>query len=155
MLGIGFTVTPELALESIERDNANRDVLFPYIKSEDIRDRPDLPARQFVINLEGLTESEAARFSQCFEQVKTLVRPERQRSSAAVRAYPWWLHRRSRLALRKALNGIRFTVAIPRVSKYTMPMRLPIGPIYSDTVVVVASESLFMYGVLSSAINFA
>lgn len=155
LLGLGFVITSELAMELIDSNSVNRDVIFPYFKSEDICDRPDLPARQFVINFEGLSESEAANFPQCFERIKTLVRPERQRSSAAVRACPWWLHWRTRPALRKATNGIKFTVVIPRVSKYSMPMRLPVGPIYSDMVVVFASESLFLYGLLSSAISFA
>src|SRR5207247_10927680 len=41
VLGMGFVLEPEEAIDLIEKDVSNQDVLFPYLNGEDLNSRPD------------------------------------------------------------------------------------------------------------------
>lgn len=63
VLGMGFTMSPEVAAEHIERDPCAEDVLFPYLNAQDVNQNPDQTASRWVINfrqwpLERIPESE-------------------------------------------------------------------------------------------------
>jgi len=60
VLGKGFVLTPERALELIARDPKNRDCLFPYLNGEDLNSRPDQSASRWVINFHDWPLSRAA-----------------------------------------------------------------------------------------------
>jgi hypothetical protein len=155
VLGLGFTMSPDRALELIERDLRNRDVLFPYINAEDVCDRSDVSARRWIINFGTRSELEARAFQACFEQLEKTVRPEREKSSAAVRRYPWWLHWRPRPELQRMISRVSSVIAMPLVSKYSIPMRLPSGYVYAHLLGIFVSESDSLYGIISSGIHRA
>jgi methylase of polypeptide subunit release factors len=50
VLGMGFVLSPEQALELIARNPRNRDVLFPYLNGEDLNSRPDQSPSRWVVN---------------------------------------------------------------------------------------------------------
>ncbi|AIP19336.1 Eco57I restriction-modification methylase domain-containing protein [Burkholderia pseudomallei] len=50
VLGMGFVLSEEEAFTFIEKDERNRDVLFPYINGEDINGHPGQKAARWVIN---------------------------------------------------------------------------------------------------------
>ncbi len=154
-LGPGFIVTPTHAHELIARRPRNRDVLFPYINAEDVCDQAEVLPRRYIINFGQLNKEAASEFEECFERVEALVKPERERSSAAVRKHPWWLHWRSRPELNRALRKLNWMIVMPLVSKYSMPMRLPNIFVLSHALGVFASESDELYGMISSAIHRA
>jgi hypothetical protein len=63
VLGMGFVLTPEEAAALIEKDERNRQVLFPYLNGEDLNSRPDQSPSRWVINfsnypLERIDEDE-------------------------------------------------------------------------------------------------
>ena len=63
VLGLGFVLTPEEAAALIEKDERNRQVLFPYLNGEDLNSRPDQSPSRWVINfsdfpLERISEEE-------------------------------------------------------------------------------------------------
>ena len=50
ILGMGFVLEPEQAHALIEKDERNRDVLFPYLNGQDLNSRPDQSPSRWVIN---------------------------------------------------------------------------------------------------------
>jgi hypothetical protein len=50
VLGMGFVMTPEESQALIERNPANKEVLFPYLNGEDLNSRPDQSPSRWVIN---------------------------------------------------------------------------------------------------------
>ncbi len=63
VLGMGFILTPEEATRLIEKDELNRQVLFPYLNGDDLNSRPDQSPSRWVINffnypLERIDEDE-------------------------------------------------------------------------------------------------
>ena len=60
---MGFVLTPDEAAALIEKDERNRQVLFPYLNGEDLNSRPDQSPSRWVINffdypLERIDEEE-------------------------------------------------------------------------------------------------
>jgi len=162
VLGLGFTMTPERARELIEDDTHNRDVLFPYVTAGDLCDRADVSPRRWVINFYDWSEADALRYHACFDIIEKLVRPERQRRNErgeyALRRpllQRWWQYADKRPALYRGTATLRSVIAMPLHSKYSIPLRLPNGYVYSHGLAVFASESETLYGIISSEVHRA
>jgi hypothetical protein len=153
ILGIGFTMTPTRAQQLIARDARNRDVLAPYINAEDLCDRPDISPSRWVIDFGGRSENEASSYLECFEQVQRLVKPQRIVLTNRQRRETWWRFTRRSPALYSAISSIRNVIAMPLVSKYSIPVRLPTGYVYAHKLAIFASESDELYGLISSLIH--
>jgi len=153
VLGLGFILTADRARQLIKNDSRNREIIFPYITAEDICGRSDFSASRQIINFGSRSKNAAATFSECFAQLMESVKPERQRSSSAVQTYPWWLYWRPRKELYQKILSLSSVIVIPRVSKYTIPILVPTGQVYSDRLAVIASDSKLLFGILSSQIH--
>lgn len=161
VLGMGFTLEPERARQLIEADPRNAEVLFPYLNGEDLNTRPDGSARRWVINFHDRPEERAASYPAPFAQVATDVKPERRRTNADgnyVLKSPlpqrYWHYAGKRPALVGALEGLRHVIAVTRVSKVVMPVLVPTGQVYSDSLGVFASDDPGLLAVLSSAPHY-
>ncbi|GAA2170572.1 MULTISPECIES: Eco57I restriction-modification methylase domain-containing protein [Glycomyces] len=153
VLGLGFVITPEEASSWIEVDPNNKKVLFPYLNGEDLNQRPDSSPPRWVIDFFAKTEEEARVFDLPFERVCQTVKPEREKGAAHARKTPWWQFTRQRPALRKAIADLDQVLAIARVSKTVMPLRVPTGQVVSEAAVVFATDSYADQAVLSSGLH--
>jgi hypothetical protein len=153
VLGMGFTLDPAKASSWIQADPKNAEVLFPFLNGEDINSRPDLSAPRWVIDFNDRSEAEAQEYELPYEQVCTLVRPQRERGSGQWRTRPWWLFERSRPKMRKAIANLDEVIVITRVSKTVMPVRVPTGEVFSEATVVFATDSYVDQAVLSSSLH--
>ena len=153
VLGMGFTVNPTKASSWIQVDPKNANVLLPFLNGEDINSRPDLSAPRWVIDFNDRSEAEAQTFRLPYEQVRTLVRPQRERGSGQWRTRPWWLFERSRPKMRKAIVKLGEILVIARVSKTVIPVRVATGCIPSEAIVVFATDSYADQAVLSSSLH--
>ncbi len=153
VLGLGFTMTPERARELIELDEHTRDVLFPYINADDVCNRPDVSPRRWIINFHDWDIQRSSTFAQAFEQLRTLVEPQRRRDNRAQYRELWWRFAERRSTLYKAIGSNPNVIAMPLHSKYSIPMRLPSSYIYSHALGIFASGSNNLYGLLSSQIH--
>ncbi|AWS48740.1 SAM-dependent methyltransferase [Streptosporangium sp. 'caverna'] len=153
VLGMGFVLEPEEASAWKDADPRNAEVLFPYLGGEDLNSRPDASPSRWVIDFNEHAESEARRYRLPYERVLELVRPERAKKPKAVRNAPWWIFLRSRPAMRKAIAGLEEVLVIALVSKTVMPMRVPIGQVFSHKLGVFATDSFTDQAVLSSSLH--
>jgi len=162
VLGLGFTMTPERASEIIKHNERNRCVLFPYINGEDLCNRPDVSPSRWIVNFSDWSEEDAQKYDECFTLISHLVKPERQRVNddgnyVLRKPLPqrWWQYADKRPALYEAVSTLRSVFAMPLVSKYSIPMRLPVGYVYSHALAVFNSDSDKLYGIISSSIHRA
>jgi hypothetical protein len=152
--GMGFVLDLEEAQRWIDEDPHNAEVIFPYLNGEDLNQRPDASASRWVIDFNDRSESESAKFRKPFERVTQLVKPERQANKdKAVREHPWWRFWRTGPALRKSIADLDEVLAIARVSKSVMPMRVSSCHVFSDKLVVFATDSFADQAVLSSSVH--
>ncbi|WP_329050009.1 hypothetical protein OG738_44145 [Amycolatopsis sp. NBC_01488] len=56
VLGMGFTVTPDVAAEWISLDPRNDEVLFPYLNGENLNQRPDASAARWIVDFDDQTD---------------------------------------------------------------------------------------------------
>lgn len=153
VLGMGFVLEPEEAAEWLAADPANAEVLFPYMNGEDLNSRPDASPSRWVIDFYDRTEDQAVRFSLPFQRIAERVRPERAKNNRKAIRLRWWQYAEKRPAMRKAIAGLDEVLAIARVSKTVMPLRIPANMIPSEATTIFATDSFADQAVLSSSLH--
>ncbi len=125
VLGKGFILTPDEAQRLIEKNPRNKDVLFPYLNGEDLNTNPDQSPSRWVINFFGWEEEFCKHnYSDCFEIIERLVKPERTRIDEygeflLRKPLPqkWWQYCEKRPALYRTISRLRKVLIIAQVSK--------------------------------------
>ncbi|MFI6457191.1 Eco57I restriction-modification methylase domain-containing protein [Streptosporangium amethystogenes] len=153
--GGGFVISADVAQRWVEADPRNSDVVRPYLTGEDLNSHPDGLNSRWVIDFFDKSESEAQQYEAPYLHIVEHVKPYRERAAKAVRELPWWLFHRSRPTMRKAIVDRRLdmVIAITRVSKTLMPMRVPVDQVLSDSLTVFTTSSYAMQAILSSSIH--
>lgn len=157
VLGLGFTLSKADADSMIEHDPRNAEVLFPYINGEDLNSHPASRGSRWIINFGELSEAQASSYVEPWEWIKKRVHPERMTKDRV--KYPrmvdeWWKFWRPRPELYSATERMSFVLALTRVSKVVLPVRIPTGQIPSDACVIFATEDLADFSLLSSAPHY-
>jgi hypothetical protein len=159
--GQGFIVPPEHARALIQADARNADILLPYLNGEDLMGRPGAVASRWIINFHDWSLERASSYSECFDQVVRLVKPERQRKKAdgsyemrnplPVR---WWQYQDRRLSLYESVSDLDQVVVLSLVSKIVMPVMVPARQVFMHMLGVFASGDNAFLGLLSSAFHY-
>ncbi|GGM91962.1 hypothetical protein GCM10010106_44950 [Thermopolyspora flexuosa] len=154
VLGLGFTMEPAQARALLEEDERNREVLFPYLNGQDLNSRPDCSASRWIVNFWDWPESKAQSYDSCYNHVLRLVRPERMKNSDRQVRERWWQYKRPTIDLYRAIANFKRVIVIARVSSVVMPVMVPTGQVFSETVVVFATDDTAMLALLSSAPHY-
>ncbi|WP_159072618.1 Eco57I restriction-modification methylase domain-containing protein [Streptomyces formicae] len=154
VLGLGFTMQPQAAEVLIAQDERYRKVLFPYLNGQDLNSRPDGSASRWVINFHDWREERAKEFPAAYEQVRRLVKPEREKSNRPVRREKWWWFAERAKGLYAATERTDRTLVITLVSKVVMPVMVPTGQVFAHKLCVFASDDSAMLALLSSAPHY-
>jgi len=154
VLGLGFTMSESEARTLIAKDPRNEEVLFPYINGEDLNSRPDSSGSRWIINFFDWPEMRAKEFPDCYAIVREKVKPERDRNKDRHARTNWWQHLRTGPGLRAAIEGMDHVLAITRVSKMVLPVRIPVGSVVADRIIVFATEDLAELAMLTSAPHY-
>ena len=155
--GTGFTIEPERARAIISADPKSVDILFPFLTGEDLVSSPRQEAERWIIDFGERTQAEAMAYEECWQILETAVKPERLQKDA--RKYPrlvneWWKFWNPRPGLRLATQGLGHVLATTIHSKIVLPLRVPVGSLWSHGIVVFAFEDWFRFGLLSSGIHW-
>ncbi len=156
LLGKGFILTPHEAEQMIARSSKNAAVVRRFMIGDNLNNRPDSSAARYVIDFGERTESQARAYTEPWSRVERLVRPERIKQDGL--KYPrmvheWWKFWNPRLALYAAISSLDAVIAIARVSKSVMPVRVPTGQVFSEQCIVFAAAAGAEFAVLSSTIH--
>jgi hypothetical protein len=112
-----------------------------------------------VINFFDWAVDRAEQYPDCFERVRRLVRPDRERARgknaiANARADNWWQFASYTKSLYAAIRGLERVLAIPNTSKHAVPIFVPSGPIFSNSLIIAATDSDQAFGVLTSGFHW-
>lgn len=126
---------------------SNADVIRRRLGAQDItgRDR-----QGWIIDFLDMPEAEAAVFEMPFEYVRHHVKPLRDAARDERMHKYWWLHGRSRPALRAASSELYRCIVTPEVAKHRLFTWLPISVLPDHSCHVIAREDDYMFGVLHS-----
>lgn len=153
LVGLGFILTAEQRVELVEKDPRNAELIQPYIIGKDLASRPDFSASRQVINFRNLPLASAEEYPDLIEIVRRLVKPERDRKKRDAHRKYWWQYADRRVGLYEKIKPLSHVLALPRVSSTLVPVRLETGPVFSDQVVVWASQEFADLAVLSSSVH--
>lgn len=151
--GKGFIIEAAVAAEWIELNRANRDVLFPFLNGDDLYSRPDFAATRWIIDFNDMNEEAARKYVEPFAQVETHVRPVRATNNRKVYRDYWWRFAERRPAMRAAIREYSHVLALTRVSRTVLPVRVSSKQVLSDSLTVFAFDSFAELAVLSSSIH--
>ena len=154
--GIGkvgaFDIQESFALDMLSHPNPhgkpNSDVLKRWINGTDITNRP---RNVWIIDFgTDLSESEAALYETPFEYVKEKVKPGRVRNRTRWRAENWWMHGYPATSMRRALSPYRKFIGTSVTAKHRFFAWLADDELPSNSVVAIASDDDYMFGILHS-----
>lgn len=179
VLGMGFVLEEEEALELIKKDPRNREVLFPYLNGRDLNSHPEQKPSRWVINFWDWPEHKARTYTDVFKIIEEKVKPERQRrkpdgSYKLRRPLPekWWTYGEKRPALYHAIGrgehfekhpvgwndnqkNLNQVLVCSLVSKYLLYAFRPNNEVWAHRLAVFAFDDYTEYAILSSSINTA
>ncbi|MGL5829176.1 MAG: type IIL restriction-modification enzyme MmeI, partial [Angustibacter sp.] len=155
-LGMGFVLDPAEAAEWLDEDPRNADVLFPYLNGEDLNSRPDCSPARWVIDFRERTEAAARVYRKPWDRILKTVQPERATKDG--QKYPrmvfeWWKFFNARGGMRAAIADLDEVLVIALISKTVMPVRVPVGQVFSNKLGVFSMDSFADQAVLSSSLH--
>lgn len=152
--GTGFVLDRSEAEGLISRNVAAAQVVKPFTGGDDINGRPDMCASRWVIDFGLRTYEEASAYTEPFEIVATRVRPGRMKNNRAIYREYWWRFAEARPGLRAATSDLGHVLALTRVSRVVMPVRVPSHQVFSDRLTVFAVDDWSFFAALSSAAHW-
>ncbi|WP_457092116.1 class I SAM-dependent DNA methyltransferase, partial [Microvirga sp. P5_D2] len=148
--GKGFVVSCQ---EAEHLGLGKRDSLEKYIRP--YRNGKDLAAHArglMVIDLFAMEIDEIRRkYPEIYQHLLANVKPERDTNNRATYRLNWWIFGEPRRELRPALTDLVRYVATVDTAKHRIFQFLDIGTVCDDGVVIIAIDSSYHLGVLSSA----
>lgn len=154
VLGMGFTLAEAEARSWIAEDSRYVDILFPYLNGQDVNQHPSHGTDRWIIDFQARTLEEAEGYDRAMAKVVREVKPEREKSNDKSRREIWWRFTRPAPEMREAIASLDKCIVIARVSKVVMAVTVPTGQVFSEQLVVFASDDLALLGVLSSAPHY-
>jgi hypothetical protein len=149
VVGRGFVITEDEAREFL-REKANVEVVRPYLNGRAISRRIQ---GDWIVDFGLRTEEESRSFARPFQVVLDRVRPARLSDrDPGFREY-WWRFGRPRPAMRKAVADLTRYIATSYVAAHRVFVLFESAWAPDDKVVVIAHDSPFVLGVLSSGIH--
>ena len=153
--GSGFVLTPDEAA-SLLLDPRNSSVVLPYLNGQDLNSSPSLSPTRWVINFHDWDLDRAQTYPDCYRRIEALVRPVRERLTYSRRAARiWWQFEARRAGMLQAIGGRDHVIAIAKVSKTAIPVRVPASQVFDQKVVVFASDAFEMLALLDSSLHYA
>jgi hypothetical protein len=151
--GEGFILSPEEAQSMSVADRKNGEFIQPYLVADDLNSRPDQTPSRSVINFGEMDEREAKTYREPFSRLEKLVKPMREKHTHQIHETCFWKHWDKRPNLYTALAKMKNTLVGGRVTKFVSFSLLPTGIIFSDRLVVVATERMDILAVLQSTFH--
>ena len=144
--GAGFIVTPDEAAK-LEADAPIKD----YRNGRDLTDRT---RGVKVIDFFGLTATDArSRYPATYQWIFERVKPERDQNARATYRDNWWVFGEPRRDLRPMLVGLSRYIVTVVTAKHRVFQFLDSSIAPDDALMCIASDDVYLLGVLSSFIH--
>jgi len=167
VLGKGFILEPNEAINITKQNPKNKEVIFPYLNGDDLNNNPEQNPSRFVINFFDWSEQKIQQYQQPFNILNEKVKPERQRWKEDKSGNPiigeyalrkplpekWWQHAEKRPALYNATKQVKRVLISCRVSKYVNQSFVEVGPIFDVATSVVTRSEYWEYAFLQSSLH--
>lgn len=148
---MGFVLS--LAEARMLRDAGEDKVVFPFLISDDINGHPEQHASRKIIFFNGMDLGDAGKYSKALLIVRERVKPYRDTVNRKAHRERWWQYGDRRPGLYAAIGSMRRVITIGITSKYCAFALVSSRQVFDQTTVVIASDSMAHFGLLSSSIH--
>ena len=152
-LGDGFKLPPEIGRVMYEK-HSKSGIVRPWLNGADITESVTLSER-YAIDFADLSQEAASRYVECFEIVKTKVKPVRASDNRAARRERWWQYGEKAMGMRKALEGYESAFVRPFTSDTYFFEPVSTRFLFTNALIVVVSNDYALYAVLNSCFHEA
>ncbi len=129
----------------------NSDVVFPFLNAHDLAQRP---RGAYVIDFgQDIDRRNAAQYEEPWEYVRSHVQPYRETLENENLKSRWWIHESWRPGMRAAIKPLTRYIATPITSKHRFYVWLETSVVPDATVVAIARDDDYVFGVLHSRIH--
>jgi hypothetical protein len=156
LMGDGFILTPELAIDLAAQDEESAAVIRPYLTGQDLNSRPLMDASRFVIDFReaGIEQAQAAKAA--FSYLERHVKPFRLEKDE--KKYPrmvreWWKPWNSRPRLYSAIEEFESVAVLTVVSKTLVPVVVSAEQTFSNGIIVFATDDWSLIAGLQSGFH--
>src|SRR5260370_438836 len=153
VLGAGFLLKPEDAHSLIEKDEHNKDILFPYLNGEDLNSRPDQSPSRWVINFHDWPLELTATYPDCISKLVEKVKPERDLNNIKFRRERWWQFATRAPNLYSAIAGMKRVLVRGEVSSHLTFSWHSTAAVFSHMLIVWSVEEDYFLTLLQSSIH--
>jgi len=153
--GLGFVLDPPEALALIAKDGTNRDVLFPYLRGEDLNSLPDQSPTKWVIDFRARSLEESQAYRDCFAIVLDRVKPVRDKVNRKAHRDKWWMHGELRPGMYAAIATLPQVLVHAFTSKYVAFCMVPNTMLFAAPMNVFAFFDWCRFAALQSTVHIA
>ncbi|MEX2591135.1 MAG: type IIL restriction-modification enzyme MmeI, partial [Anditalea sp.] len=153
VLGKGFILDPDRAQSLIAKDPRNKDVLFPFLNGDDLNNNYDQSPSRWVINFHDWSEEKAKTYSDCYEILERLVKPDRIAKKGDRGAEFWWQFLRIRKELYQSITPFKNVLVIPETTKYLTFAFCPTDIVFSHANKIIVTDEFDFFSILKSSIH--
>ena len=150
--GKGFVLSFEEAQTLIRKNPKNQECIKNYLIGKDINQGWTWKGSRMIIDFQDWPLEKAMEYKECFELVKDKVKPVRDnKKEFSSLKKVWWQFANNSLTMREKTKYLNRFIVTSRVGKYrtfTFIKNEFILP--SDLIIVIASDSTSLLGILTS-----
>ncbi|MFH0725778.1 MAG: type IIL restriction-modification enzyme MmeI [Pseudomonadota bacterium] len=156
LMGQGFVISDELKEELISINPNNSQVIFPYIRGDDINNEVTQTTKNMAINF-GMRDYHEIlnKYPECLNRIQNIVKPERDLVSRAAYRERWWRYAEARPGLQKAIENLEEVIVQPFTAKYLNFSYVQSPAVFAHPLVVITKTSPALYAVLLSCFHEA
>jgi hypothetical protein len=152
--GEGFILSKDEA-KAYLKNIKNQEIIKPYMNGDDLNNTIDQSAKRFVIDFKDWEEEKATQYTECFELVKTKVKPERDKVKRKTYRENWWQFAEKGVTLYKLIADKNSVIATARTSKTLAFVRISSKSVFSANLTVFTMDSWDYFAILQSNIHSA
>jgi hypothetical protein len=151
--GEGFLLTEQEAVEMVDADPKNAEVVKRYLTGDDLVSRPDMSPARWIIDFNTMSLEEATAFRAPMAIVQQRVRPVRASNNRKRYREIWWQFSEPVPSMRKAIATLgRYGVSCITGKRIHVLWGVP-GIVQSHACVIFAFSDDYSHGVISSRVH--
>ncbi len=152
--GQGFLISSKEAEELIQANSSNSDVIFDYIKGDELNNTAEqsLEVKAIYFATRDLPEIEA-KYPEALKIVRERVKPERDLVKRNTHRERWWRYADARPTLVDATKNLDKVLLQPYTAKYVMPSFYRSRCIFAHPMVVIADPTPARFAAMQSSFH--
>lgn len=153
--GTGFVLTSEEAEELMAKESNSSDVIFPYLRGEELNSSPLQKPHYYVIDFGNRTLEKSEQYKSCISIIREKVKPIRDTARRKAHRERWWMHGELRPGLYDAIRGLDYLIVHAFTSKHLAFCIVPNTSRFAAPMNVFAFSDFCRFSVLQSNVHMS